>query len=97
MVEEPHPTYGNLIGKIERRAHLGVMYTDFTEIKAGAMLQANGGYLILQALDVLRQPFTWDALKRVIKTGAVTIETPASSTASPRQGLGRNRSRCRSR
>lgn len=76
MVEEPHPTYGNLIGKIERRAHLGVMYTDFTEIKAGAMLQANGGYLILQALDVLRQPFTWDALKRVIKTGAVTIEDP---------------------
>ncbi|GMV48489.1 MAG: Lon protease [Nitrospirae bacterium] len=76
VVEEPHPTYGNLIGKIERRAHLGVMYTDFTEIKAGAMLQANGGYLILQALDVLRQPFTWDALKRVIKTGAVTIEDP---------------------
>lgn len=77
VVDEPHPTYGNLIGKIERRAHLGVMYTDFTEIKAGAMLQASGGYLILQALDLLRQPFSWDALKRVIKTGAVTIEDPA--------------------
>lgn len=77
VVDEPHPTYGNLIGKIERRAHLGVMYTDFTEIKAGAMLQANGGYLILQALDLLRQPFSWEALKRVIKTGAVTIEDPA--------------------
>ncbi|MCE3225317.1 MAG: putative ATP-dependent protease, La [Nitrospira sp.] len=77
VVDESHPTYGNLIGKIERRAHLGVMYTDFTEIKAGAMLQASGGYLILQALDVLRQPFSWDALKRVIKTGAVTIEDPA--------------------
>ena len=77
VVDEPHPTYSNLIGKIERRAHLGVMYTDFTEIRAGAMLQANGGYLILQALDLLRQPFSWDALKRVIKTGAVTIEDPA--------------------
>ena len=77
VVDESHPTYSNLIGKIERRAHLGVMYTDFTEIKAGAMLQANGGYLILQALDVLRQPFSWDALRRVIKTGAVTIEDPA--------------------
>ena len=52
VVDESHPTYSNLIGKIERRAHLGVMYTDFTEIRAGAMLQANGGYLILQALDL---------------------------------------------
>lgn len=77
VVDESHPTYSNLIGKIERRAHLGVMYTDFTEIRAGAMLQANGGYLILQALDLLRQPFSWEALKRVIKTGAVTIEDPA--------------------
>ena len=77
VVDESHPTYSNLIGKIERRAHLGVMYTDFTEIRAGAMLQANGGYLILQALDLLPQPFSWEALKRVIKTGAVTIEDPA--------------------
>jgi lon-related putative ATP-dependent protease len=76
VIDEAHPTYTNLIGKIERKAHLGVMYTDFTEIRAGAMLQANGGYLVLQALDVLRQPFSWDALKRVIKTGCVTIEDP---------------------
>jgi lon-related putative ATP-dependent protease len=76
VVDEAHPTYANLIGKIERKAHLGVMYTDFTEIRAGAMLQANGGYLLLQALDVLRQPFSWEALKRVIKTGCVTIEDP---------------------
>ncbi len=76
VVDESHPTYSNLIGRIERRAHLGVMYTDFTEIRSGAMLQANGGYLILQALDLLRQPFSWEALKRVIKTGAVTIEDP---------------------
>jgi lon-related putative ATP-dependent protease len=76
VVDEPHPTYTNLIGKIERRAHMGVMYTDFTEIRAGAVLQANGGYLIVNALDMLRQPFSWDALKRVIKTGEVKIEDP---------------------
>jgi lon-related putative ATP-dependent protease len=76
VIDEPHPTYTNLIGKIERRAHMGVMYTDFTEIRAGAVLQANGGYLIVNALDMLRQPFSWDALKRVIKTGAVKIEDP---------------------
>lgn len=77
VIDEPHPTYTNLIGKIERRAHLGVMYTDFTEIRAGAALQANGGFLIVNAIDLLRQPFAWDALKRVIKTGQVTIEDPS--------------------
>lgn len=76
VIDESHPTYTNLIGKIERRAHMGVMYTDFTEIRAGAVLQANGGYLIVNALDTLRQPFSWDALKRVIKTGEVKIEDP---------------------
>jgi lon-related putative ATP-dependent protease len=76
VVDESHPTYSNLIGKIERRAHMGVIYTDFTEIRAGAVLLANGGYLIVNALDTLRQPFSWDALKRVIKTGEVKIEDP---------------------
>jgi predicted ATP-dependent protease len=76
VIDESHPTYTNLIGKIERRAHMGVMYTDFTEIRAGAVLQANGGYLIVNALDMLHQPFSWDALKRVIKTAEVKIEDP---------------------
>ena len=76
VVDESHPTYTNLIGKIERRAHMGVMYTDFTEIRAGAVLMANGGYLLVNAMDALRQPFSWDALKRVIKTGEVKIEDP---------------------
>jgi lon-related putative ATP-dependent protease len=76
VIDESHPTYTNLIGKIERRAHMGVMYTDFTEIRAGALLHANGGYVILNAMDVLRQPFSWDALKRAIKTGELKIEDP---------------------
>lgn len=76
VIDESHPTYTNLIGKIERRAQMGVMYTDFTEIRAGALLHANGGYVILNAMDVLRQPFSWDALKRAIKTGELKIEDP---------------------
>ncbi|MDH4187003.1 MAG: AAA family ATPase, partial [Nitrospira sp.] len=77
VINESHPTYTNLIGKIERKAQMGVMYTDFMEIRAGAVLQANGGYLIIDAMDALRQPFSWDALKRMIKTGAVKIEDPS--------------------
>lgn len=76
VINESHPTYTNLIGKIERHAHMGVMYTDFTEIRAGAVLQANGGYLIVNALDILHQPFSWDALKRAIQTAEVKIEDP---------------------
>ncbi len=88
VVVEPHPTYSNLIGKMERKAHLGIIYTDFMEIKAGALLQASGGYLILNAMDLLRQPFAWDAVKRAIKTREVKIEDPGEfyglSTASLR-------------
>ena len=76
IVDEPHPTYGNLIGKIERKSHMGVVYTDFTEIKAGSCLRANGGFLLVNVLDLLRQPFAWEALKRVIKTRTVNIEDP---------------------
>jgi lon-related putative ATP-dependent protease len=76
VVMESHPTYANLIGKIERKAHLGVVFTDFTQIRAGSVLQAGGGYLMLNALDVLRQPFSWDALKRLIQTREAKIEDP---------------------
>ncbi len=74
VIDETHPTYANLVGKIERKAHLGVIYTDFTEIKAGSLLLASGGYLIVNAVDLLRQPLSWDALKRTLKTCEVKIE-----------------------
>jgi lon-related putative ATP-dependent protease len=74
VVEELNPTYNNLVGRIERKARFGVFYTNFTMIKSGSVLQANGGYLIVNALDVLRNPFSWDALKRVIKKSEVKVE-----------------------
>jgi lon-related putative ATP-dependent protease len=74
VVDERNPTYYNLFGQIEYRVQFGGMTTDFTMIKGGALHRANGGYLILQVLDVLRNPFSWDGLKRVIRTGEVKIE-----------------------
>ncbi|HSN69176.1 MAG TPA: ATP-binding protein, partial [Thermoanaerobaculia bacterium] len=74
LVEEANPTYNNLVGRMERKARFGVSYTNFTMIKTGSVLQANGGYLIMNALDVLRSPFAWDALKRIIKKSEVKIE-----------------------
>ncbi len=77
VVVERNPTYYNLLGRIQYRAAFGSMVTDFREIKAGALHRANGGFLVLEILDVLRHPFTWDALKRALRGREVRIENLA--------------------
>lgn len=77
VVVETNPTYYNLFGKVEYRGSFGTMVTDFTMIKGGAFHRANGGYLILQARDLLSQPFAWEALKRTLKSGQLRIENLA--------------------
>jgi len=74
VVVEPNPTYYNLVGKVEYRGELGTLHTDFTMVKPGALHRANGGYLVLQARDVLTSPFAWDALKRTLKSGQIRTE-----------------------
>lgn len=74
VVVEDNPTYYNLIGKIEHIAQMGVLSTNFTMIKPGSVLTANGGYLVLQAMDILKEYFSWEALKKVIKYKKAKIE-----------------------
>ncbi len=74
VVEEDNPTYYNLIGRIEHRVQYGAMYADYSHITAGAVHQANGGYLILDADDLLRQPLAWVALKNTLHTQAIRLE-----------------------
>jgi lon-related putative ATP-dependent protease len=76
VVMEVNPTYSNLFGAVERRAQFGALVTDFTLIRAGAVQRANGGYLILEALDLLRWYFSYEALKRCLKNGEIKIEDP---------------------
>lgn len=71
---ENTPTYHNLVGKIEKRVENGIYSTDFMMVKAGAMVRANGGYLVLHAKEVLDYPFAWESLKRLLKYGKVQIE-----------------------
>ncbi|MFY9114308.1 MAG: AAA family ATPase [Dethiobacteria bacterium] len=71
---EHNPFYYNLIGRVEYENRMGMVITDFTMIKGGAMHQANGGYLIIQALDVLTGLQSWEALKRTLKTKEICIE-----------------------
>jgi lon-related putative ATP-dependent protease len=75
IVFEDNPTYQNLVGRIEHLARMGTLLTDFTLIKQGAMHRANGGYLILDAEKVLTNPFAWTALKRVLRSQEVRIES----------------------
>ena len=74
VVVDTNPTYYNLIGRVEYENKLGTMTTDYALIKAGSLLKANGGYLILQARDVLANAGAWEGLKRVLKTGEACLE-----------------------
>lgn len=76
VVSETHPTSSNLIGRIEQRLRGGETMTDHTRIRAGALYQANGGYLILEAQDILRDPAAWEGLKRALKNRAVELDDP---------------------
>jgi lon-related putative ATP-dependent protease len=75
VVLEPYPTLANLVGRIEQRPEFGTLVTDFSLIKAGALHRANGGFLVLQAEEVLKQPNSWDALKRALRHGEIRIES----------------------
>ena len=74
VIFEYSPSYYNLFGRIEYRARVGTLTTDLTMIKPGAIHRANGGYLVLQARDLLLNPFSWDTLKRTLRSGDARIE-----------------------
>ncbi len=74
VVIENNPTYYNLFGRLEHKLQYGVAMTDFTMIKAGSVQQANGGYLVIDALELLKNIFSYDALKRAIKDREIKIE-----------------------
>jgi predicted ATP-dependent protease len=74
VVHETNPTPGHLLGRIEKEAVFGALVTDFTMIRPGSLHRANGGYLILSADDLLANPVSYNDLKRVLRTGQLTIE-----------------------
>jgi lon-related putative ATP-dependent protease len=81
VVSEPNPTYQNIVGRIEHVSHMGALVTDFTLIRPGALHRANGGYLILDARDILSQPFSWTALKRALRSREIAITSLAEQVS----------------
>ena len=76
VVVETNPTYHNLLGRTEKEAQFGALTTDFSMIRAGAIHRANGGYLIIPVEDLLRNPLSYDGLKRDIRDAKMSIEEP---------------------
>ena len=74
IVEADLPSYQNLVGRIDHIAHFGMLVTDFRHIKAGLLHRANGGYLMVDAVKLLTQPFAWGALKRALLREQIRIE-----------------------
>ncbi|MAT98327.1 MAG: ATP-dependent protease [Anaerolineaceae bacterium] len=74
VIYADHPTFANLIGRIEHEARMGALFTDFTMIKQGSLHRANGGYLILDARKVLLNPQSWEGLKRALQSDELKIE-----------------------
>ncbi|PKM11742.1 MAG: ATP-dependent protease [Gammaproteobacteria bacterium HGW-Gammaproteobacteria-3] len=75
VIYEDHPNYANLMGRVDHQAYMGSLVTDFTMIKPGALHQANGGYLLLDARKLLMQPYAWESLKRTLQAGEIKIES----------------------
>jgi lon-related putative ATP-dependent protease len=73
-VSEQSPTYHNVFGRMQHTMRQGVMSTDFTMLSSGAIHKANGGFLVLQAADVLSNPFVWQSLKQALKNRQARIE-----------------------
>lgn len=69
------PNLGNLTGRIENESEMGILHTDFTLIKPGALHRANGGYLVIDAERLISEPFAWETLKRCLKHEAITISS----------------------
>lgn len=79
VVREDNPVLPYLVGRVEHKAQFGALSTDFTLIKPGSIHRANGGYLIMNAVKLVTQPFAWDTLKRMLRGQEIRIETPAEA------------------
>ncbi len=75
VIFEDFPTHYNLLGHVEQLTQNGTITTDFTLIRPGALHQANGGFLILEAEQLLEQPYAWQGLKRALKSGQLRLSS----------------------
>ena len=78
VVIQENATYPNLFGRVERRMQMGAVTTDFMMIRPGSIHEANGGYLILNAENLLRSPMSWQAMKVALRRKEIEVEDVAN-------------------
>ena len=83
IVIEMNPTRTNLLGRIESGTKRGLPFTDHMMIRAGALHRANGGFLIVQAHDLITTPHAWDTLKRVLRFGMIGMDSGGEPQGNP--------------
>lgn len=76
VVLQDNPSYRQLLGSIEYGSDGEVLVTDFTRIRAGSLLQAHGGFLMLHLRDLLSDPSVWERVRRFVRCGRLQIEEP---------------------
>ena len=78
VIVENNPLYRPLFGSIEYRSENDVLVTDFSRIRAGSLLKAHGGYLMLHLRDLLADDLVWEKLRRFLRSGRLQIEEPGT-------------------
>lgn len=76
VLVEDNPLFKMLFGSIEYATDNGELVTDFSRIRAGSLLKAHGGFLMLHLRDVLADPHVWEKLRRFMRNGRLQIEEP---------------------
>ena len=74
VIMDSNYSYSNIFGALEYENYYGALKTDFTMLKPGLLHQANGGYIIFQAKDLLSNPACYEALKKALRVKELDIE-----------------------
>jgi predicted ATP-dependent protease len=82
VIIDDNPLFRSLFGSIEYRSENDMLVTDFTRIRAGSLLKAHGGFLMLQLRDLLADPLVWEKLRRLLRSGRLQIEEPSTTFSS---------------
>jgi predicted ATP-dependent protease len=76
VIVDDNPLFRSLFGSIEYESENDVLVTDFSRIRAGSLLKAHGGFLMLHLRDLLGDPQVWEKLRRFLRSGRLQIEEP---------------------
>jgi len=81
VIAEDNPLFRALFGSIEYQSENDVLMTDFSRIRAGSLLRAHGGFLMLHLRDLLADGLVWEKLRRFLRSGRLQIEEPGTAFA----------------